>query len=155
MRQDTGRVDVGHGRFPYLAVCIAVVVMVSVIIAAAYAGHTKYGAEVRPTMDLETVINDHLAKNSARFPKRKVYYNCATFTESMFSSDQNLAVEIEQGNWRPGLQTSDTKGNLEVLRAKKIGDAPWQISSASIPNATFDPSAVAADDPSHPCSIAK
>lgn len=155
MRQDTGRVDVGHGRFPYLAVCIAVVVMVSVIIAAAYAGHTKYGAEVRPTMDLETVINDHLAKNSARFPKRKVYYNCARFMESMFSSDQNLAVAIEQGNWRPGIQQSATGGNLEILRAKKTGDGPWQIASASIPNATFDPSAIPAEDPTHPCNIAQ
>lgn len=154
MRQDTGRVDVGHGRFPYAAVGIAVVVMIAVIIAAAYAGHTKFGAEVRPTQDLETVIGDHLGKNSARFPKTKIYYNCAEFFESMFSSDQNLAVAIEQGNWRPGVQQSEMKGNLEVLRAKKYGDSPWQITSAGFPNVTFDPSSKDPADPTHPCNVA-
>ena len=153
MRQDTGRVDVGHGRFPYVAVGIAVVVMIGVIIAAAYASHTKFGAEVKPTLDVEAVVNDHLAKNSARFPKQKMYYNCASFTESMFSSDQNLAVAIEQGNWRPGVQAVPGPGNLEVLRAVKKGESPWQISSTAIPNASFDPSFIAADSPQHPCNV--
>ena len=136
-----------------MAVGIAVVIMIGVIIFAAYAGHTGFGAEVRPTQDLEAVIGDHLAKNSARFPLRKIYYNCASFSESTFSSDQNLAVAIEQGNWRPGVQQSSVKGNLEILRAKKIGDSPWQISSVSIPDATFDPSSKHPDDPTHPCNI--
>lgn len=137
-----------------MAVGIAVVVMVVVIMLAAYAGHTGFGAEVRPTQDLEAVIGDHLAKNSARFPLRKIYYNCASFSESVFSSDQDLAVAVEQGNWRPGVQQSPVKSNLEVLRAKKAGDSPWQISSASVPNSTFDPSSKHPDDPTHPCNVA-
>ncbi len=153
MRQDTGRVDVGHGRFPYIAVGIAVVVMAVVIILAAYAGSSGFGAEVKPTQDLEAVINDHLARTSARFSQRKVYYNCASFTESTFSSDQHLAVAIEQGNWRPGVQQSTIKGNLEILKAKKTGDTPWQISSVSVPDAKFDPSAKQSDDPTHPCNL--
>jgi hypothetical protein len=71
----------------------------------------------------------------------------------MFSSDQSFAVAIEQGNWRPGVQVVPGQGNLEFLKAVKKGDSPWEISSASIPNGSFDPSSLAADSPQHPCNV--
>jgi len=153
MAQNDGRVHVGSAPFPYASVGIAIVVLLMVLLGAAYISHTPFGAEVSAPPEAEAAVNDHLAKYSARFPNRRIYYNCASFGESMFTSDQSFAVAIEQGNWRPGVQVVPGQGNLEFLKAVKKGDAPWEISSASIPNASFDPSAIPADSPQHPCNL--
>lgn len=143
----------GSAPFPFASVGIAIVALVAILLGVAYSSRTPFGAEVSAPPEAETAVNDHLAKSSARFPLRRIYYNCGSFTETMFSSDQNFAVAIEQGNWRPGVQVVSGQGNLEILKAIKKGDSPWQISSAAIPNASFDPSAKPADDPTHPCNV--
>ena len=153
MTQNDGRVHVGSAPFPFAAVGISIVVLIAILLGVAYVSRTPYGAEVSAPPEVDTAINEHLAKNSARFPLRRIYYNCESFTESVFSSDQNFAVAIEQGNWRPGVQAVEGIGNLEIIRAARKGTDPWQISSVSIPNASFDPSAIAADSPRHPCNV--
>ena len=153
MTQDDGRVHVGSAPFPYAAVGIAIVLLIAILLGVAYSSRTPFGAEVAAPPEVDSAVNDHLAKNSARFPLRRIYYNCATFNESMFSDDQNFAVAIEQGNWRPGVQPTAGQGNLEILKALKKGESPWQISSASIPNASFDPSSKSIDDQTHPCNV--
>jgi len=153
MAQNDGRVHVGSAPFPFASVGIAIAVLIALLLGVAYSSRTPFGAEVSAPPEAETAVNDHLAKYSARFPNRRLYYNCGSFSETMFSSDQNFAVAIEQGNWRPGVQVVPGQGNLEILKAVKKGDSPWQISSASITNASFDPSAKSADDPTHPCNV--
>lgn len=153
MTQNDGRVHVGSAPFPFVSVGIAIVVLFAIVLGVAYSSRTPFGAEVSEPPEVNRAVSDHLAKNSARFPLRRIYYNCSPFSESMFSSDQDFAVAIEQGNWRPGVQTVAGQGNLEILRAIKKGDAAWTISSVSIPNASFDPSAKLADDPTHPCNV--
>ena len=153
MAQKDGRVHVGSAPFPFASVGVAAALLLAILLGVAYISRTPYGAEVSAPPEVDTAINEHLAKNSARFPLRRIYYNCESFTESVFSSDQSFAVAIEQGNWRPGVQTVPGQGNLEILRAIKKGDSLWQISSVSIPNASFDPSPIAADSPQHPCNV--
>lgn len=150
---NNGRVEVGKAGFPFISVGVAVLVLVAILIGVAYASHTPYGAAVPATQDLETAVNDHLGRVSPRFPQRKIYYNCSTFLESMFSSDQHLAVAVEQGNWRPNVEQTPGSGNLEIVKATKKGDAPWEITSKSIPQGTFDPSTKDPDGPDHPCNL--
>ena len=153
MTQNDGRVHVGSAPFPFVAVGVAIAVLVAILLGVAYSSRTPYGAEVTAPPGVETAVNDHLGKFSPRFPQRRLYYNCGSFSETMFSSDQNFAVAIEQGNWRPGVQPVQAQGNLEILKAIKKGDEPWEISSVPIPNSSFDPSTKPADDPTHPGNI--
>lgn len=152
MTNNDGRVHVGSAPFPFVSVGIAIVALIVIIIGVAYVSRTPYGATVTATQDLESAVNEHLGRVSPRFPQRKIYYNCSGFSESMFSSDQSFAVAIEQGNWRPNVEQTGGPGNLEIVKATKKGDEPWQIASKSIPDATFDPSEKAADSPEHPCN---
>jgi hypothetical protein len=152
MANNDGRVHVGSAPFPFVSVGIAIAVLILIVIGVAYVSRTPYGATVTATQDLETAVNEHLGRVSPRFPKQKLYYNCAPFTESMFSSNQSYAVAVEQGNLRPGVEPDGGKGNLEIVKATKTGDSPWQITSKSISDATFDPSAKPADSPEHPCN---
>lgn len=151
---NSGRVEVGKAGFPFVSVGVAVVVLVVIVIGVAYTSHTPFGATVTATQDLETAVNEHLGRVSPRFAKQKIYFNCASFTESMFSSDQSFAVAVEQGNWRPEVASDASKGNLAIVHAKKKGTEPWQVTSKSIPDATFDPSTKPADNPEHPCNRA-
>lgn len=153
MAQNDGRVQVGSAPFPFAAVGIAVGLLVVILLGVAYVSRTPYGAEVSAPPEVDAAVNEHLAKNSARFPLRRIYYNCEAFIESVFSSDQNFAIAIEQGNWRPGVQPVQGIGNLEIVKASRKGTEPWQISSVSIPNASFDPSAIPPDSPRHPCNV--
>ena len=153
MSQNDGRVHVGSAPFPFAAVGSAIAVLIVIMLGVAYVGRTPFGAEVSAPPEAETAVNDHLAKFSARFPQRRIYYNCGSFIETMFSSDQSFAIAIEQGDWRPGVQSVPGLGNLEILKAIKKDDSPWEISSVPIPNASFDPSAKKADDATHPCNI--
>ena len=153
MKQNDGRVHVGSAPFPFISVGIAVVVLIAILLGVAYSSRTPFGAEVSAPPEVETAINDHLAKFSARFPQRRTFYNCGSFSETMLSSDQNFAVAIEQWNWRPGVQPTQGQRNLEILKAIKKGDSPWEISSVPIANASFDPSAKQPDDPTHPCNV--
>lgn len=155
MARDTGRVDVGHGEFPFMAVGIAVVVMIAVVIGAAYASRTPFGAEIGATGDVDSAVNEHLAKNYSRFPQRRTYFNCAEFLDSIFSGNQNLAVAVELGNWRPGAEQTAMVGNLVVASAKQEGDGPWQVASKPIPNASYDPSPKLIEKDDHPCNQAK
>ena len=151
MAGNGGRVEVGRGKFPVGAVGIAIVVLIVVVLGVGYASRTPYGAEVPPHLELESAVNDYLGRLSPRYPTRKIYYTCSSFTESMFSSDQSFAVAVEQGAWRPNVEQTPTGGNLEIVHATKKGSEPWQVKSKSI-NATFDPSAKPADSPEHPCN---
>lgn len=153
MTQNDGRVHVGSAPFPFVAVGLAIVVLIAIVLGVAYSSRTPFGAEVSAPSGVDNAVSEHMAKNSARFPSRRIYYNCSPFSESMFSSDQDFAVAIEQGNWRPGVQAVPGVGNLEIVRAIKKEDGPWQISSVSIPNASFDPSAKSIEDPTHPCNV--
>lgn len=152
MANNDGRVHVGSAPFPFVSVGIAIAVLIVIVIGVAYVSRTPFGASVTPTQDLETAVMEHLGRVSPRFPKQKLYYHCAPFTESMFSSNQSLAVAVEQGDWRPDIQQDGSKGNLEIVKATKTGDSPWQITSRSIPDVNFDPSAKPADSPEHPCN---
>lgn len=154
MANNDGRVHVGSAPFPFVSVGVAIVVLIVIIIGVAYVSRTPFGATVTATQDLDNAVNEHLGRVSPRFPKQKIYYNCSGFTESMFSSDQSFAVAVEQGNWRPNVEQSPGRGNLEIVKATKKGDEPWQIVSKPIPDATFDPSSKPADSPEHPCNRA-
>jgi hypothetical protein len=154
MANNDGRVHLGSAPFPFVSVGIAIAVLIVIVIGVAYVSRTPYGAPVTATQDLETAVMEHLGRVSPRFSKQKLYYNCASFTESMFSSSQSYAAAVEQGDWRPDIQQDGSKGNLEIVKATKTGDSPWQITSRSIPDANFDPSAKPADSPEHPCNRA-
>ena len=152
MANNDGRVHVGSAPFPFVSVGIAIVALIAIIIGVAYVSRTPYGAPITATQDLENAVNEHLSRVSPRFPQKKLYFNCLGFSESMFSSDQSYAVAVEQGNWRPNVEQTSAPGNLEIVKATKKGDEPWQITSKSIPDATFDPSEKPADSPDHPCN---
>lgn len=152
MAGNGGRVEVGRGKFPVTAIVIAIVVLIAIVLGVAYAGRTPYGAEVSPTQELQAAVNDHLGRLSPRFPTRKVYYTCSSFSETMFSSDQSFAVAVEQGNWRPNVEQTPGPGNLEIVHATKKGSEPWQVKSKAFPAETFDPSAKPADSTEHPCN---
>jgi hypothetical protein len=119
MTQNDGRVHVGSAPFPFAAVGISIVVLIAILLGVAYVSRTPYGAAVSAPPEVDTAINEHLAKNSPRFPLRRNYYNCESFNESVFSSDQNFAVAIELGNCRPGVQPVEGIGILELFRAAR------------------------------------
>ncbi len=155
MSGQKSRVEVGKGSFPFAAAGVAILVIAVLLLGVTYASRTPYGAEVGVAADLDSAVNEYLAKNEKRFPTRRSFYNCAGFFESMFNGKQDVAIAIEQGAWRPGIEPDGSVGNLLIVSARREKDGEWQISSRPVPDATYDPSSRAADSPEHPCSLAK
>jgi hypothetical protein len=148
--RDNPRIEVGGGSLPIGPIAIALVVLGLIVLGAAYASRTPYGAEVKLAPEVENAVKEHFAKTQLRVVARMTAYNCADFSESMLSGRQSYAAVIEGGAWRPGFEPDDS-GDLYISAFRRDGESDWQIASVRVPGERYDPSEPK-DDETHPCS---
>lgn len=153
MSRENSRIEVGGGRFPLIPTFIALILLGLIVIGAAYASRTPFGADVAVSDEVSTAVKEFLGKNEKRFVTRIIFYECSGFLDSIFSETEQYAAAAELGAWRPGFVPDGSTGNLVIASIRTTKNGQPEISSKVIPGGTFDPSAIPGDDPRNPCNL--